>query len=83
MTTLKGQGGSKINDYYTDNVYFDEYFNVEAARTDKPIVVVTDGNSASASELLLGCLLDYGTATQIGAKSYGKGIAQTVALLPT
>ena len=83
VTTLKGQGGSKISDYYTDNVYFDEYFNVEAARTDKPIVVVTDGNSASASELLLGCLLDYGTATQIGAKSYGKGIAQTVALLPT
>ncbi len=41
------------------------------------IVIWTDGNSASASELLTGALTDYGVATQMGTKTYGKGIAQT------
>ena len=43
--------------------------------------MLTDGYSASASELLLGSLLDYGTAVQVGTTTYGKGIAQGVILL--
>ena len=38
----------------------------------------SDDGSASASELLLGALLDYKTAVQMGTNTYGKGIAQTV-----
>lgn len=46
------------------------------------IAVWTDASSASASELLTGCLRDYGTAVQMGTTTYGKGIAQTWTELP-
>lgn len=43
---------------------------------DKPLVVLMDGNSASASEILAGAIRDHGVGTLIGTKSYGKGIVQ-------
>ena len=39
-------------------------------------------NSASAAELFSGCLKDYGRATIVGSRSYGKGIVQTITTLP-
>ena len=43
-----------------------------------PCVVLVDGNTASASEILTGCLKDYGLATIIGTKTFGKGITQII-----
>ncbi len=57
------------------------YFDAPSAEICD-IAVWTDGNSASASELLTGCLRDYKTAVQMGVTTYGKGIAQTWAELP-
>ena len=48
----------------------------DAARI--PIVILTNGGSASASEILTGALKDYQIGYQIGEKTYGKGIVQGV-----
>ena len=49
---------------------------------DVPIVILTNGNTASASEIMTGCLKDYGKATVVGTKTYGKGIVQNIMPLP-
>ncbi len=41
-----------------------------------PIVLLTNGNSASASEILAGILKAYDKATVVGTKTYGKGVIQ-------
>ncbi len=76
VTTLKGQNDVVQGVYETQSV-FSQYFDETAAATKAQIVVLTDKNSASASELLLGCMLDYNTCTHVGSTTYGKGIAQT------
>lgn len=61
----------------------DSIFKAEDGhRVDVPIVVLVNGESASASEVLTGALKDNEWATVVGTNTFGKGIAQGLFPLP-
>ena len=55
-----------------------EYKSTGEEYLDMPMVVLVNGESASASEILSASLKDYQAATLVGENTYGKGIVQSV-----
>ena len=74
--------GNLVSIVGRDNYKFDiEAENIEFA-IEKPMIVLVDGSSASASEILSGALKDYKKAKLLGTKTFGKGMVQRIVPLP-
>ncbi|MDO4938906.1 MAG: S41 family peptidase [Lachnospiraceae bacterium] len=56
----------------------ERYFTGDGHQVDIPVAVLVNGNSASASEVFTGAMIDYKRATIVGTRTFGKGIVQNV-----
>ena len=68
ILTIEDKEGRTLNEYKSD----------EQQQVNIPMVVIANGNSASAAEIFTGALKDCGKATVVGTQTFGKGIVQSV-----
>ena len=61
------KNGNRVDENATDSDSF-----------DKPVAILVNGNSASASEVFSGAMKDYDAATLVGTRTFGKGIVQSI-----
>ena len=55
-----------------------DYKSNSSDNVEVPVVILVNENTASASEIMTGCLRDYNKAKIVGTKTFGKGIVQNV-----
>lgn len=65
------------NGFHKDIMAQDNNVNIE-----KPVIILVDGTSASASEIFSGAMKDYRRAKLVGTKTYGKGMVQKIIPMP-
>lgn len=73
--------GEIIAGLYREDEMFNGYYSRNQA-LDLPIVVLANKNTASASELLIAALRGNGRAQLVGQTTFGKGVIQSLYLLP-
>ncbi len=66
ITYIEDKNGKKNYSYSDENYY------------NKPLVILVNENSASASEVLSGAVKDFGVGKLVGEKTYGKGVVQNL-----
>lgn len=73
IVTTKGKT-QRVNDEYKTTR--------EPIDTESPLVILVDGQTASAAEILAGSLQDFDRAVIVGSRTYGKGLVQSTRSLP-